>query len=421
MLRWFSGQTHWEGQTMSIERIEIPGSQGGQLSGRLELPDGPVRASALFAHCFTCGKDSLAATRIARALNAHGIAVLRFDFTGIGASEGDFASTNFSSNLADLVAVAAYMRSRGMAPALLIGHSLGGAAVLGMARQVPEARAVVTIAAPSDPRHVLGLLGDDVERIRAEGELDVKLAGRPFRMTRQFIDDVSGHSLRHEIAGLNRPLLVLQSPIDDTVAVENGLEIFSIAAQPKSYVALDGADHLLQNRAAAAYTAEMIAAWSQRYLPAQEDAPLAVQALDPGVVEVAERHVGRYQQTIRVGSHALVGDEPVSVGGDDAGPNPYEFLLAALGTCTSMTLRMYAERKALPLEHVSVRLRHEKIHAEDCENCEGKDGWIDRIERRISLGGPLSPEQRESLLSIANRCPVHRTLESKVSIDTSAV
>jgi len=405
---------------MSIERIEIPGSQGGQLSGRLELPDGPVRASALFAHCFTCGKDSLAATRIARALNAHGIAVLRFDFTGIGASEGDFASTNFSSNLADLVAVAAYMRSRGMAPMLLIGHSLGGAAVLGMARQVPEVRAVVTIAAPSDPRHVLGLLGDDVERIRAEGELDVKLAGRPFRMTRQFVDDVSDHSLSHEIANLNRPLLVLQSPTDDTVGVENGLAIFGAAAQPKSYVALEGADHLLQNRAAAAYAAEMIAAWSQHYLPVQEAAD-ATPSLDPGVVEVQERHKGRYQQTIRVGQHELVGDEPTSVGGDDAGPNPYEFLLAALGACTSMTLRMYAERKALPLEHVSVRLHHEKVHARDCADCEDKGALIDRMERRISLGGPLSAEQREALLAIANKCPVHRTLESAVRIDTSAV
>jgi len=407
---------------MSSEKIEIPGSQGGQLSGRLELPDGPVRASALFAHCFTCGKDSLAATRIARALNAHGIAVLRFDFTGIGASEGDFASTNFSSNLADLVAVAAYMRSRGMAPTLLIGHSLGGAAVLGMARQVPEVRAVVTIAAPSDPRHVLGLLGDDVEKIRAEGELDVKLAGRPFRMTRQFVDDVSDHSLSHEIANLGRPLLVLQSPTDDTVGVENGLAIFGAAAQPKSYVALEGADHLLQNRAAAAYAAEMIAAWSQHYLPVQEEAEAdTAPSLDPGVVEVQERHKGRYQQTIRVGQHELIGDEPTSVGGDDAGPNPYEFLLAALGACTSMTLRMYAERKALPLEHVSVRLRHEKVHARDCADCEDKGALIDRMERRISLGGPLSAEQREALLAIANKCPVHRTLESEVRIDTSAV
>ena len=406
---------------MSIERIEIPGSQGGQLSGRLELPDGPVRASALFAHCFTCGKDSLAATRISRALNAHGIAVLRFDFTGIGASEGDFASTNFSSNLADLVAVAAYMRARGMAPALLIGHSLGGAAVLGMARQVPEARAVVTIAAPSDPRHVLGLLGDDVERIRAEGELDVKLAGRPFRMTRQFIDDVSSHSLRDEIANLNRPLLVLQSPSDDTVGVENGLEIFDAASQPKSYVALEGADHLLQNRAGAAYAAVMIAAWAQHYLPEPEEAAEPATPLDPGVVEVAERHMGRFQQTIRVGKHELVSDEPTSLGGDDAAPNPYEFLLAALGACTSMTLRMYAERKALPLEHVSVRLRHEKIHVRDCEGCEDKGALIDRMERRISLGGPLSEEQREALLAIANKCPVHRTLEAGVRVGTSAV
>lgn len=403
---------------MSVEKIEMPGSQGGMLSGRLELPDGEVRGHALFAHCFTCGKDSLAATRIARALTMQGIAVLRFDFTGIGASEGDFSSTNFSSNLADLEAVAAYMRTRGMAPTLLIGHSLGGAAVLGVARRLPEVRAVVTVAAPSDPRHVLGLLGDNVERIRAEGELEVKLAGRPFRIARQFVDDVSSHTLLDEVAHLGRPLLVLQSPVDDTVEVENGLAIFEAAAHPKSYVALDGADHLLQNRAAAAYAASMIAAWAQRYLPTTaEDAQ--VEMPEAGVVVVAERHRGRYQQDVRVGAHTLVADEPVALGGDEAGPNPYELLLAALGACTSMTLRMYAEHKSLPLEHVAVQLRHEKIHAEDCAACETKVGKVDRIERRIAVSGPLAPEQRDALLAIADKCPVHRTLESEIRIETS--
>lgn len=255
---------------MNVEKIEIPGSRGGTLAGRLETPDGPVRGHALFAHCFTCGKDSVAASRIARALMQHGIAVLRFDFTGIGASEGDFASTNFSSNLDDIEAVAAYMRARSMAPVLLIGHSLGGAAVLGVAQRLPEVRAVVTLAAPSDPRHVLGLLGDKVSRIQAEGELEVKLAGRPFRMTRQFVEDVSRHALLADVASLGRPLLVLHAPTDDTVALQNGLDIFTAAAQPKSFVALDGADHLLQDRAAAAYAANLIAAWSQRYLPTDD-------------------------------------------------------------------------------------------------------------------------------------------------------
>ncbi|MCA3182987.1 bifunctional alpha/beta hydrolase/OsmC family protein [Cupriavidus sp.] len=402
---------------MSVEKIEIPGSQGGTLSGRMEWPDGPVRAHALFAHCFTCGKDSLAATRIARALTAQGIAVLRFDFTGIGASEGDFASTNFSSNLADLEAVAMYMRSRGQAPALLIGHSLGGAAVLGVARRLPGLRAVATIAAPSDPRHVLGLLGDNVERIRAEGELEVKLGGRPFRIARQFIDDVSSHTLLDEVANLGKPLLVLQSPTDDTVKVENSLAIFEAAAQPKSYVSLEGADHLLQNRAGAAYAASMIAAWSQHYLPTLAE-DVQAEIPEPGVVTVAERHRGRYQQTVRVGGHELVADEPAALGGDDAGPNPYDLLLSALGACTSMTMRMYAERKALPLEHVAVQLRHEKIHAEDCATCETKEGRVDRIERRIAISGDLTAEQRASLMAIADKCPVHRTLQSEIHIDT---
>ncbi|MDT6963699.1 alpha/beta fold hydrolase [Cupriavidus sp. SZY C1] len=401
---------------MSVEKIEIPGSQGGTLAGRMEWPDGPVRAHALFAHCFTCGKDSLAASRIARALTAQGIAVLRFDFTGIGASEGDFASTNFSSNLADLEAVAQFMRARGQAPALLIGHSLGGAAVLGVARRLPEVRAVATIAAPSEPSHVLGLLGDNVTRIREAGELEVKLAGRPFRIARQFLDDLSGHALLDEVARLGKPLLVLQSPIDDTVEPENGSAIFAAAAQPKSFVSLDGADHLLQNRAAAAYAASMIAAWSQHYLPTLAE-DVQAEIPEPGVVVVAERHRGRYQQTVRVGRHELVADEPATLGGDDAGPNPYEWLLAALGACTSMTLRMYAERKALPLEHVAVQLRHEKVHAEDCATCETKVGKVDRIERRIAIRGELTAEQRASLMAIADKCPVHRTLESEIIID----
>lgn len=404
---------------MSVEKIEIPGRGGGTLAGRLETPDGPVRGHALFAHCFTCGKDSLAASRIARALMLQGIAVLRFDFTGIGASDGDFASTNFSSNLDDLEAVAAYMRERAMPPLLLIGHSLGGAAVLGVAQRLPEVRAVVTIAAPSDPRHVLGLLGDNVERIRAEGELEVKLAGRPFRMTRQFVEDVSSHELLADVASLERPLLVLHSPTDDTVEVQNGLDIFAAAAQPKSYVALDGADHLLQKREGAAFAASMIAAWVQRYLPADtaaDQAPLA-----DGVVRVAEHPPGRFRQAVRAGRHMFLADEPVAMGGDDAGPNPYDLLLAGLGACTSMTMRMYAQRKGLPLDHVAVELRHAKIHAEDCESCETKAGMVDRIERRIQIRGALTPEQRQSLMAIAEKCPVHRTLHAEIRVDTLEV
>lgn len=404
---------------MSVERIEIPGSRGGTLAGRLETPDGPVRGHALFAHCFTCGKDSLAASRIARALMQQGIAVLRFDFTGIGASDGDFSSTNFSSNLDDIEAVATYMRARAMAPLLLIGHSLGGAAVLGVTQRLPEVRAVVTVAAPSDPRHVLGLLGDKVERIQAEGELEVKLAGRPFRMTRQFVEDVSNHALLADVASLGRPLLVLQSPTDDTVDVKNGLDIFAAAAQPKSYVALDGADHLLQNREAAAYAASMIAAWSQRYLPIADVASDEASLVEGGV-QVAESHQGRYQQDVRVGRHVLVADEPAAMGGDDAGPNPYDLLLAGLGACTSMTMRMYAERKGLLLDHVAVELSHAKVHAEDCAACESKTGMIDRIERRILIRGELTPEQRQSLMEIAEKCPVHRTLHAEIRIDTTA-
>lgn len=405
---------------MNTEHIEIPGSHGSKLSSRLDLPGGPIRAYALIAHCFTCGKDSLASSRIARALTGHGIAVMRFDFTGIGSSDGDFASTNFSSNVADLRAVAQFMRDQDHAPTLLIGHSLGGAAVLSVAKHIPEVRAVITIAAPSDPGHVVGLFGDNVARIQEEGAVDVRLAGRPFRITRQFLEDVGNQRLLDDVANLDRPLLVLHSPQDTTVGVENGLQIFAAARQAKSFMALDGADHLLIDKSAAAYAADLLLAWSRRYLP-REAEPAAPEVVVPdGTVLVAENHLGRYQQSIRVAGHQLVADEPAAVGGTGVGPGPYDFLLAALGACTSMTLRMYAERKELPLEHVSVALRHAKIHAQDCATCDTKEGRVDRIERQISLRGPLTPEQRTALLGIADRCPVHRTLQSEVSIVTSA-
>jgi putative redox protein len=404
---------------MRRERFNFPNARGELLAGLLNLPDGEPTAYALFAHCFTCGKDNLAAKRISETLTGSGIGVLRFDFTGLGASEGEFANTHFASNVADLVAAAAHLRQTRAAPALLVGHSLGGAAVLAAAAEVPEAQAVVTIAAPSDPAHVTHLLADQVEAIRRHGEVEVTLAGRPFRIRREFLDDVAEHNLTGHIANLRKPLLVLHSPADDTVGIENATRIFAAAKHPKSFVSLADADHLLARRSDAIYAGNVIAAWVERYLGAPPQVQASAHA-GPRDVVVTETRSGPFEQSITIGPHRLVADEPVAVGGRDSGPGPYELLLAGLGACTAMTLRLYAERKALPLERVSVRLRHDKIHAEDCEACETKVGMLDRIDRTIALEGDLDEAARNRLLEIADKCPVHRTLTSEVEIRTRA-
>jgi uncharacterized OsmC-like protein/alpha-beta hydrolase superfamily lysophospholipase len=401
---------------MPAERFDFPNAKGEKLAAVLDLPEGTPRATALFAHCFTCGKNVLAASRIADALTAQGIAVLRFDFTGIGSSEGEFANTTFSSNVEDLIAAADHLRRTRQAPALLIGHSLGGAAVLAAAHAVEEARAVVTIAAPSDPGHVTHLFKDKLDAIGEHGEVEVALEGRPFRIRREFLADIAEQKLAERIARLHKPLLIFHSPTDDTVGIENASRIFAAAKHPKSFISLPGADHLLTRRSDAVYVANVLAAWAERYLDAAP-APEAIDAA-PRTVTVTETGGGKFQQTIVVGPHQLTADEPVAAGGLDSGPSPYDFLLAALGACTSMTLRIYAEHKKLPLERVAVTLSHAKIHAQDCEECETKEGKIDRIERVLTLTGELSDEQRSRLLEIADKCPVHRTLTSEVNIRT---
>jgi uncharacterized OsmC-like protein/fermentation-respiration switch protein FrsA (DUF1100 family) len=403
---------------MPAERFDFFNGEGLRLAGLLDNPLGEARAYALFAHCFTCGKDVHAAKRIAEGLTALGIGVLRFDFTGLGSSEGEFANTTFSSNVADLLAAADQLRKVKRAPAILIGHSLGGAAVLAAGAAVPEARAVVTIGAPSDPAHVAGLFKDRRKEIDARGEVEVTLAGRPFRIRRAFLDDVAEQELSGRIAALHKALLIFHSPTDDIVGVDNASRIFAAARHPKSFVSLTGADHLLSRRTDAAYVANVIAAWAERYLDMAPPAAADAQE-DSGMVIVRETRQGRLQQEITAGAHRFLADEPVAAGGGDSGPNPYDFLLAALGACTAMTLRLYAERKALPLDRVTVRLRHAKVHAADCETCESKEGKIDRIERGIVLEGELDAEQRARLLEIADKCPIHRTLTSEVDIATT--
>ena len=400
---------------MPSERFDFSNAAGERLAALLDSPIEPPRAYALFAHCFTCGKDIRAAKRIAEALTALGIAVLRFDFTGLGSSEGEFGNTTFSSNVADLIAAADALRRTRRAPAILIGHSLGGAAVLAAAADVAEARAVVTIAAPCDPAHVVGLFKDRIGEIDTAGGIDVNLAGRAFRISRAFLDDVNQQKLRDRIGALHKALLVFHSPTDDIVGIENATYIFTAAKHPKSFVSLAGADHLLSRRSDATYVANVIRAWAERYLDVVDigrDLP------SEAGVTVQETRAGRFQQEVRTGRHRFLADEPVDVGGLDSGPGPYDLVLAGLGACTSMTLRLYAERKAVPLDRVTVRLGHSRIHAVDCENCETKEGMIDRIDRVITLAGDLNEEQRIRLIEIADKCPVHRTLTSEIDIRT---
>jgi len=399
---------------MPAQRFDFVNAQGDRLAALLDVPVMEPRAYALFAHCFTCGKDVHAARRIAEGLTALGIGVLRFDFTGLGASEGEFANTTFSSNIADLAAAAAALRRERRAPAILIGHSLGGAAVLAAASEVPEARAVVTIAAPADPGHITGLFRDRLAEIGERGEVEVTLAGRPFRISRTFVDDIAEQNLKQKVAALRRALLIFHSPTDEVVGIESASMIFLAAKHPKSFVSLAGADHLLSRWSDAAYVANVIAAWAERYLDLPEPRPQMAPA--PGVL-VQETGRG-LQQEVTTGRHRLIADEPVEAGGLDSGPGPYDFLLTALGACTSMTLRIYAQHKRLPLDRVTVWLTHDRIHAADCESCETKEGKIDRIERVITLSGALDDAQRARLLEIADKCPVHRTLTSEVDIRT---
>ncbi len=403
---------------ISKEKISFVNDDGETLSAALERPQGDVRAFGIFAHCFSCSKDIPAASRISRALAARGIAILRFDFTGLGHSEGDFANTNFSSNVRDIVNAADYMREHLQAPALLVGHSLGGAAVLAAAGEIPECRAVSTVGAPADPAHVSHLFADSLDDIARSGSATVNIAGREFEIKKQFLDDIAKQSLHTKIASMRKPLLVFHSPLDTIVTIDNASAIFAAAKHPKSFVSLAQADHLLSKREDSDYVAATLSAWAERYILGGNTAQ-SEKRPPVGQNSVLVREVDQsFTQEIYTDSHALLADEPASIGGAARGPTPYEYLLAALGACTTMTLRMYAKRKNIALKHASVTLAHSKIHAQDCAECETKEGRVDQIERVLELSGDLTEEERERLTQIADRCPVHRTLHSEVHINT---
>jgi uncharacterized OsmC-like protein/alpha/beta superfamily hydrolase len=441
---------------MKSQRLRFPGPGGNTLAARLDEPDGEPVAYALFAHCFTCSKDLTAASSICRELAARAIAVLRFDFTGIGASEGEFAETNFSSNLDDLLAAADFLRRERQAPRLLVGHSLGGTATLAVAPRIPEAVAVATLGAPSGTRHLRGKLLELAPELAGGGpaaEAEIDLGGvRPVRIRRQLLDDLDAEPVRRLLSSLHRALLLFHSPADNVVGIDHARRLFLAARHPKSFVSLGTADHLLSDPRDARFAGSVLAAWAERYLQSEaakvalagrtgaadvppDAAGVAVvpapavpapagtgtgTALERGEVLVSGQTAGAVQE-VRAGPHRLLVDEPVEVGGGDHGPNPYDLILAALGACTSLTLRMYAALKKWSLTEVRVRLRHSRVHAADCADCAGQAAKLDHIDVAIELQGDLTAEQRTRLLEIAERCPVHRTLTSQIEVDTHLV
>ena len=401
----------------AIQDVEFAGREGLTLAGKLHLPRGSYRGAAIFAHCFTCSKETLAASRIAAGLAAAGVAVLRFDFTGLGQSQGAFSQTSFATNLDDLISAASFMESRkfgaySLAPQLLIGHSLGGAAVLAAAPDIASVRAVATIGAPSFAGHVLHLFQEATAQIEKEGQAEVHIGGRPFTVGAEMVRDLKSRMTAEHISGLRCDLLVLHSPIDSIVGIDNAAEIFTHAKHPKSFVSLDTANHLLTRAEDAAFAASVIASWAQRCQPEVKKLSKAKE----GEVQVSASPDGDFAHDIAAGSYLMRADEPESVpGGLDTGPPPYDFLLAGLGACTAMTLRLYARQKGWPLEDVDVQLRHKKDYLQDNQEA----GKLDFIDRTITLTGPLDAEMRTRLLQIADKCPVHKSLENGIRITTS--
>lgn len=398
------------------EKISFQGALGNSLSARLDSPLGEIKAYALFVHCFTCSKDFLAASHISSALTEKGIAVLRFDFTGLGSSEGEFSNTNFSSNIEDIKAAIDYLKSEGKSPQILIGHSLGGAAILRAAESVSDLKALVTINAPSDPSHLRRLMKSSLQEIESQGYAKVVLGGREFQIQKQFIDDLENHKSLSYLKDIRAALLIFHSPQDTTVDLENAKLIFTAAHHPKNFISLYEADHLLTQPSDAVYVADIIKSWVNRYL-VKETKPEPIERKNDEVI-VTETGDGKFTQLIGVGEHTFMADEPLDIGGNNKGPGPYDLILAALGACTSMTLRMYADRKNIPLKGIRVTLTHQKVYNEDLINCVDKNERLDLIERVLFLEGDLTLEQKEDLLRIAEKCPVHKTLTQPSIIKT---
>ena len=399
---------------MQKNKISFQNKFGFELAGDLVLPLQKPVAFALFAHCFTCSKDVKAMNYLTTSLTSEGFGVLKFDFTGLGASKGDFADTNFSTNVLDLLSAAKFLEKNFEAPKLLVGHSFGGTAVLQAASCLEKVLAVATIAAPSQPLHVKHLFEYKEDEINEKGEAKVLLAGRPFILKKQLIENLQNTNLKEKISKLKKALLILHSPTDNTVGINNAGEIFDAAKHPKSFIALDGADHLLFQKEDALYAGGLIASWSKKYLKIDLEKPVLEKAKNIST----RTQSGGFQTEIRAHRHHLLADEPTNYGGTDTGPTPYDYLGIALGACTSMTLKMYADHKKWPLASSIVELTHQKVHFEDSQDCEEKGKKIDQFVRKLTLVGDLTPDQKTRLLEIADKCPVHKTLHSSVEVKT---
>jgi len=396
---------------MPSEKVTFKNQLGYELSAKIDYPlsQGP-HPFAIFVHVFTGNKNLKSARHISRALTLNGVAVLRFDFTGLGESEGDFADTNFTSNIEDIIAANDYLEEHHTAPCIIIGHSLGGAASLFAGAKLDNIKAIVTIGAPSYPEHVTHLLKGDLSKIENEGHATINIDGRQFVIKKQFLDDLKNQDHVAIIKNLNKALLVMHSPQDNIVEIGNAANIYHLAHHPKSFVTLDGADHMLTAKDDAFYAGQVISSWVQRYVPFRTKEKLRTE--QQVVVKLSGED--EFTTNIQAGPHGLVADEPESVGGNDFGPDPYELLNSALGACTAMTLQMYARRKGWDLQDVTVHLSHSKETAyfQDAQDSGNAKSKIDRFERIIELEGDLDDEQRQRLLQIADRCPIHRTLES---------
>lgn len=401
---------------MKSTPVIFPNPAGIQLSAVLDEPIGkaPI-AFVIFAHCFTCGKNISTATRISAQLVHEGFGVLRFDFTGLGQSDGAFAETSFLTNLSDLYAAADYLKANYRGPQLLIGHSLGGTAVIHAADKIEGIKAICTIGSPFEASHVAHLLEDGLEEIERNGKAMIKIGGRPFPIGKKFIDDlqvVSSHDVLHK---MRKALLILHSPQDEIVEISNAAEIYKSAFHPKSFVSLDGGDHLLSNKADAHYAATVIAAWAARYLSREVDEP-SIETEHQVAVQIEQK---AFTTEVQAGRHFSIADEPIELGGKDEGPSPYQLLCAALGTCTAMTLKLYADRKKWTFKKITVHLSHSKSHKADAEKAPEGNVKMEFIQRLIKIEGDLTAEQRAKMLEIANKCPVHRTLtEAEVVVET---
>ncbi len=401
---------------MRPKKVKFKNADGQELAAKLELPaQGEVHTYAVFAHCFTCNKNLNAIRHIVSSMTEAGFGVLSFDFTGLGESHGEFADTNFSSNVSDIVSAAEFLKQNHQAPALLVGHSLGGAAVLMAAGMIDSVKAIATIGAPANPEHVQHLIASSVETIQKEGRAEVNIGGRSFTIKKQFVDDLKKHTIASTLKDLRKSLLILHSPQDATVGIENAASIYTAAHHPKSFISLDGADHLMSNKADSIYAGKMIASWAERYLNINAAPSIATESQ---TVVVIRDKTNKFLTHIQTGAHALLADEPADVGGEDRGPSPYQLLTAALGACTAMTMRMYADRKGWEINEIKVHLNHEKKHSDDCVDCEKSSSKIDHFERIIEIESELNDSQRQRLLEIANKCPVHRTLENEVKVET---